>query len=391
MKQGRVDRGRRRVLAAGLSLAVLPAAWAASDGRRGAGLLVSGVYAGASAGISAGHGSARRAWLAWRDPAGTAEGRVTLPARGHGIALHPVRPGHVVLVNRRPGNRLWEIDLAGGTIVREVTAAAGRHFYGHGVFSRDGSLFYTTENRYQDGVGLVCVRDGLDYRVLAEIPSGGVGPHDIRLLSDDATLVVANGGIRTHPDRPRVKLDLDTMDSNLAYLDARGGAVLEQHRPPHPRLSIRHLAVSPRDEVVAVQQLEGAREDLPPLVLFHRRGAVPRPPAVDPETLLRMNYYTASVAIDAQTDTALVTCPNGNLVTLWDLRRDRLAASFDLSRPFGVTVDPAGGGYLVTAETGAIHRIDPKTGAATTAWIEGAWDNHLAFVPGAPAEDQHGA
>jgi hypothetical protein len=286
------------------------------------------------------------------------------------------------MVSRRPRDRLWEIDLVEGRLTREVTAEAGRHFYGHGVFSRDGSRFYTTENRYSDGAGRISVRDGADFRRLDEFPSGGIGPHDIHRLADDRTLVVANGGIRTHPERSRVKLNRDRMDSNLAYLDARTGALLERHRPPHPKLSIRHLAVTARDEVAAVQQFEGDRADLPPLVLLHRRGEEPRSPAVAADVLRRMNYYTASVAVDSASETALVTCPNGHLVTLWDLRGDRLAARFDLRRPFGAAFDPAEGAWQVTAETGTVHRIDPETGrTATVARIDAAWDNHLTWMP----------
>ena len=41
---------------------------------------------------------------------------------------------------------------------------------------------------------------------IGELASFGVGPHEVVLMPDGATLVVANGGIRTHPDRDRAKL-----------------------------------------------------------------------------------------------------------------------------------------------------------------------------------------
>ncbi|HBM41824.1 MAG TPA: DUF1513 domain-containing protein, partial [Sulfitobacter sp.] len=57
------------------------------------------------------------------------------------------------------------------------------------------------------------------------------------------TLVVANGGIDTHPDSGRAKLNIPTMRPNLTYINDR--RILEQIELPHDmhRNSIRHLAV----------------------------------------------------------------------------------------------------------------------------------------------------
>jgi hypothetical protein len=56
---------------------------------------------------------------------------------------------------------------------------------------------------------VIGVRDAsAGYRHIGELPSHGIGPHDLALLSDERTLVVANGGIRTHPDRRREELNL---------------------------------------------------------------------------------------------------------------------------------------------------------------------------------------
>ena len=52
---------------------------------------------------------------------------------------------------------------------------------------------------------MIGVRDAQDgYRQIGELPSDGIGPHEATLMPDGKTLVVANGGIRTHPgQRPR--------------------------------------------------------------------------------------------------------------------------------------------------------------------------------------------
>ena len=152
-----------------------------------------------------------------------------LPGRGHGLAVAPAQD-QAVLVARRPGNFLLVLDLAGGRVAQRLEGQPDRHFYGHAVFSPDGRWLYTPENDFDAGRGVIGVRDVQQgYRRVAELPAHGIGPHDVKLLSDGHTLVVANGGILTHPDTGRTKLNLDSMRPSMVYLDARSGELLEQH------------------------------------------------------------------------------------------------------------------------------------------------------------------
>jgi hypothetical protein len=127
---------------------------------------------------------------------------VELPARSHDIALRPDgsewvafarRPGRfgvAVPVDKRPP--LW------------FASKPYRHFFCHGVFSGDGRLLYTTENDYDHGQGVIGVRDATGgYTQIGELAGYGVGPHDLALLSDGRTVVIANGGVLTHPDSER--------------------------------------------------------------------------------------------------------------------------------------------------------------------------------------------
>ena len=100
-----------------------------------------------------------------------------LPGRGHGVAVHP--HGHqAVCVARRPGDFMLVLDLTSGELVALRETPAGRHFYGHGVFSADGAFFYTTENAIDSGAGCIGLWDVSNgYRPVGELPSHGVGPH----------------------------------------------------------------------------------------------------------------------------------------------------------------------------------------------------------------------
>ncbi len=92
---------------------------------------------------------------------------------------------------------------------------------------------------------MIGVRDATGgYKQIGEFPAHGMEPHDIALLSDGRTMVIANGGIRTHPDRGADELNLADMQPSLVYVDVATGDLLEEHRlaPALHQLSIRHLA-----------------------------------------------------------------------------------------------------------------------------------------------------
>ncbi|MDZ7753589.1 MAG: DUF1513 domain-containing protein [Gammaproteobacteria bacterium] len=365
---------RRRLLQALALCGLLPDALLRPASAAPSSILVSGYYER--------RGTQMDNRLRWRHPNGTARNELALDFRGHGLYPHPAKPSHVVVFARRPGRRLVEVDLATARITHDVSATPGRHFFGHGVFSADGSRLYTTENDYEAGRGMIGVRNGTTLGLIEEFPSAGIGPHDIRLLSDDQTLVVANGGILTHPDQPRRKLNLHAMRPDLTYLDRRDGRVHERRRLDDHQLSIRHLAVTRDDQVVAVQQYEGSRHRLPPLVMVHRPGQPPRLLRADDATQRRMDWYTASVAADSRSATALVTSPRGNLITLWDIEADRLIRSFDLRKPYGAALAPDGHRYAISCADGALFGMAPDGSdlRRLQATDDGAWDNHLMWI-----------
>ena len=186
-----------------------------------------------------------------------------LPERGHGVAFRPDTDEGVVFA-RRPGRFAVAFDPVAGVALRRIDAAAGRHFYGHGAFSPDGRYLFTTENDYETGRGVLGVRDATDgYRQIGELSSFGVGPHEMLLMPDGATLVVANGGILTHPERDRAKLNLDSMAPSLAYLDLADGKLRDDYRlaETYHQLSIRHIAVLGTGGIAIAMQYEGDIRD----------------------------------------------------------------------------------------------------------------------------------
>lgn len=302
--------------------------------------------------------------------------RLPIPARGHAAAAHPERPEAVAFA-RRPGTFAVVLDCVAGKQTALLAAPEGRHFYGHGTFSRDGSLLYTVENDYNTPRGVVSVWEvASGYLRLGEFPSGGIGPHDIRLMPDGETFVVANGGIETHPDSGRTKLNLGTMKPNLTYLQA-DGTILEQVELDHDihRNSIRHLALAPDGLVAFAMQWEGDTAEHPPLVSTHRRGEAPRLFQAAEDVHREMRGYAGSVAYED--GKIAITSPRGGMVQVFDVETGDCTGVHKLADVCGLSSGP--GGFTVTTGTGEVSGLGP-TGLRWDTTLACQWDNHLVPI-----------
>ena len=303
-----------------------------------------------------------------------------LPGRGHGFAAQPVS-GRVVVFARRPGDWALVLEPATGATLGRLAANPGRHFYGHGAFSPDGTRLYTSENRYEDGTGVIGVWETAGrWRRIREWPSHGVGPHEIQVLARGTRLAVANGGIRTHPDTGRAKLNLDTMSSSLAIMDTDTGRLVRSASfgARHRRLSIRHLDVHRDARIVVAMQHEGSRRDRVPLVAFERGGRLL--PAYAPGDISpRMRQYAGSVAFDSSGDYVAVSHPREGIVSVWSVRAARLLAVAEMADTCGIARGAASGAFIVTGAGGRVAAIDAVDGESTmlSNANEGHWDNHL--------------
>mgnify|MGYP001968888052 CR=1 FL=1 len=318
-------------------------------------------------------------------------GRVTrdvaLPGRGHGFALHPDHT-HAVALARRPGTFATAFDLDGDAPGLTFHAPEGRHFQGHAVFDPAGRYLFATENDYDNERGCIGVYDRADgYKRVGELPSHGIGAHELILMPGGKTFAIANGGILTHPDMGRAKLNLDTMAPNLAYVDMASGRLEDSVSYPEGRLrklSIRHLAAFNDGRVVFACQDQGQTTDGLTLVGLHRPGSGKIEDLEAPEaTTMSLVGYCGSVAVDPAGTLAAVSAPRGNRVLFWDTESRKLTSTLPLTDGCGLAPGPKAGTFVLTSGSGAFMIDDPVGNKPKDPGHTGnaPWDNHLTAVP----------
>lgn len=318
------------------------------------------------------------------DDAGQELARVVLPGRGHGIAVSPDRR-RVMAFARRPGTFALLIDLYRQSEPQILASVAGRHFYGHGCFSADGRLVYAVENDYRAARGVVGIYDvsGQSIRRLGEFETGGVGPHDILLTDGGTTLAVANGGIETHPEKGRQKLNIDRMEPNIVFLDLMRGDVLSKHKLPDNlhQVSLRHMALDGRGKVWIGGQFEGPKNLAPPLVMHLTPDTDPIVTHIPSDLAGRLQNYIGSVVASSDGEVIATSAPRGGQVLFWKARDGAFLGAHSV--PDGCGVAPVEqSGFLISDGTGGLRYLEePGAVADVLARPAGvAWDNHMSAL-----------
>ncbi len=335
--------------------------------------------------VSAQGSASREYGAAWVDTSGNAE-RVSVGFRGHDVVQHPLHLERVLLIARHPGRQMVEVDLLDRRVVRYVHCTDNHEHGGHACFSADGAALFSAESDYELGQGRIVVRDANDYRVLDEYPSHGIGPHELALMPDGQTLVVANGGLLTHPDSGGDVQNLATMDSSLSFINSQNGELLDEYRVQETKASIRHIDVSDTGEVsVALQmQREAANHDsLAPLAAIYRPGSDLGVLEAPEALLLHCKDYMGSTRINAQTNIVGYTSPRGDIALFWDLRSGEFAGYHRFHDVCGIAVSLDGSAFILSNSTGQLRRLD----AITLDQLPGAfeqdgfeWDNHMRAI-----------
>ena len=344
--------------------------------------LIEGSVKGEARYASASADKDQQHWLIVFNQKGTELARHPLPSRAHQVISHPTKPW-VFVVARRPGQYLLGFDLKTGQQIANLTADTGQDFCGHMQISANGRYLYTTENISQTSEGLIGVRDiDANFNQIQSLKSGGIGPHQLKLNYSGDTLVVANGGIHT---RDRVKLNLESMQSNLSYIDLATGEIKQKValKEEYFQLSIRHIDINQHDQVLIAMQYQGAKSDQVPLVAIHQQG---QPSlqylSIPMAEFFQLKQYCGSACFDSSGGIAAISAPKGDRILFWDIAKNRYLSSRKVRDGCGITKDSQAQSFIVSSGRGKVYQINPVSGEKQTLLSNKTlqWDNHLASV-----------
>lgn len=302
--------------------------------------------------------------------------RIPLPARGHAAAAHPSSPEAVAFA-RSPGRFAVVLNCATGAVLARLDAPQGRHFYGHGTFIADGDILCTSENAFETGQGCIGLWSRSEnWRRIGEIPTFGIGPHEIKHLPGDI-LVAANGGYRNHPDQPGVKLDVAKMQPNLSYISPDGALLDQVELAPELRLnSIRHISFGHDGLVAFGMQWQGDPAAGVPLMGLHKRGT---PPILDQMPIyeaVAMKGYVGSIAFDAGKNRVAISSPRGGRVQVFNDQGQHLQV---IEREDVCGIAATTSGFILSDGLGGLLKAD-KNLQPLSKHRNRSWDHHLVPV-----------
>ena len=270
----------------------------------------------------------------------------------HGIAIDPHDPNRLVTF-QKIGVGCCEIDLVSRKVMRTIVPTEDRWFYGHGAFSADGKLLYSTETVNSAERGVIGVRDAATFEYLGEFPTFGENPHDCHLIEDGKVLLVTNGG--------------GALDSALrpcvTWVEIDSRKLLDKRELDSERFNTGHLCLASDGglAVVSAPRKGLTDKDLGAVSLGRSHDHLETMQEPRPVTS-RMYGEALSVAIHEPSQIAAVTHPFGDMVTFWSMRTFSFLKKIELPRARGVTLTQDGRNFIVSyGPTTDVVEISPST------------------------------
>ncbi len=250
------------------------------------------------------------------------------------------KPGarHVAAVFEKRGPGAALLDLAAMRSLGKIKARAGRLYYGHGVFSREGDQLFVVEIDRETRAGVVSVRETTGYKEVDQFPTYGESPHDCVPIDDGKVLVITNGGGAIgSKDAPSV-----------AYVDVSSRKLLERVVFTDPKVNAGHVAVAKNGDLAVVSApRDGLPTDGPGGI--HLRAGKRKPERVrGPDAVAaKIVGESLSVCVHDEAEIVAVTNPHGGIVTFWSLRTHKLVGRHDCESPRGVEVSRDRASFVV--------------------------------------------
>ncbi|PPR25105.1 MAG: hypothetical protein CFH34_01585 [Alphaproteobacteria bacterium MarineAlpha9_Bin4] len=309
---------------------------------------------------------------------------VELKNRAHDYIILP-KYNKVCLVARRPENFILLIDLEKGYVKKKIISPSERHFYGHISYSEKDNLIYVTENHYKyndERSGAIAIYDpNKNFKRLGEIPSFGIGPHELKVSSNNK-IVVANGGVLTHPDYPRIKLNLSDIDSNLVILDQSSAKLISKFNLNNKfkHNSIRHIDLDKSDNIYLGCQsyVKNKFEDLD--LVFKISNAKIYPLKIPSFLLKNLHNYSGSIKVSNNKNKVYASFPKGNSLLIWNLSRGTFLEKKHVFDVCGISIDEVKENVYLSNGKGDLFLINKQDKLIKEYSKNINFDNHLSIT-----------
>lgn len=323
-----------------------------------------------------------RNYLAALNEVGEIYFQLPIPERAHDSLFNSTK-NEAIYFGRSPSQSIYVVNVIDKKITIVIESAVNRHFYGHGVIDKTNSYLYVVEKNVITNMGCIGVYDVNDrYKKIDEIDSYGVDPHQISLLSDNKTLVVANGGLLKN--RNKNIINYDSFQSSLVYINSVNGTLIDSYSSEFSGNSLRHLTIDNDDRVFIGAQ--SYSDNINPLIFSHG-GEDQLMPFVAEEYIWQIHKrYTASLAVND--NQLIVSSPRGGALTFWDKKEQHFMSKHNYNDVAGLSIQSANDAsrLFVTTGQGRVMSVNMATDSVSKSVSHSyrlediAWDNHLSLA-----------
>ena len=306
---------------------------------------------------------------------------VELPVRAHDSVLIPFL-NQIVIISRRPKNKLYILDLNNNEIVKEITSPCNRHFYGHAVYSNKTNLLYVSENLFaydDERSGSLALYDPIkNYKRVGEYRTQGIGPHEIKLDSKD-NIVIANGGVLTNPDFPRVKLNINNIVSNITKVNIYSGKKIKTFnlKKEFKDYSIRHLDIDNNNEIHAGCQVYNKRKIIHGPLVFYSKKDTLYSYKIPKSLLINLKQYTGSIKLNLHTREIYSSFPKDDMLLAWSMYDKKIKRNYIINDVCGLAYDNNNKRILISDGEGNINSSKPDNNLKINFNKEINFDNHF--------------
>jgi len=255
------------------------------------------------------------------------------------------------------------VDPADGRILATFTSTADRDFFGHGIASRDGRYIFCSESSKDKLEGLISVRDGETGKLVDQFPSFGQNPHEMAMMQDQKTLLVANAG----------PLDYDTKRdgherTSMAYIDVNSKKLSQRLLSKTPNVKLAHFAQTSSGRIFVGGVPGTKKESIAGRVMTSDGSSDLVEMPIPAELLSTLVNETLSVV--TSDDIVAASMPFSDRVLVWDARSLKFKHEVKVKHPTGLFMAPDR--IVVGADLGQWTEINVGSGKVVASKFKNA-------------------